>query len=349
MNQYYNTTRAREILEGIQRESVAGSAQKIPHLANTEVGDVLFQQVEYPPSMRVMSKEEEEDDITEVVLKIQGVLCASTLPPYRRQPPNAATASSIRNLRQYVKITSLGAAGLDDAYGKLQDVQKQLQAQCKEERVIPLNFLPYEGYPCIETHARYFTDRNLVPFEKNIPFHESVDPNNILKNLKPELFIHGPDNRVDYIRRSEDKNGCARYATIDPASFKAGDLVEVAFSLVAVPIKEKRRLLYLNLKALTLIDDTIRKESERRAAHMTPPPTPVKIKSFKRRTVYVDWGHPEEEDRKKRKAETVGEGLDDQSAAGGEGSCGETDPLAGVAKGAAGPREEGKNMSMNVD
>lgn len=61
-----------------------------------------------------------------------------------------------------------------------------------------------------------------------------------------------------------------RYTPCDPGEFKAGDVVEMAFSLVAVPIKEKRRLLYLNLKALTMIDDSIRKVSElqRACAHM---------------------------------------------------------------------------------
>jgi hypothetical protein len=53
-----------------------------------------------------------------------------------------------------------------------------------------------------------------------------------------------------------------RYVPCDPGAFRAGDVVEMAFSLVAVPIEEKRRLLSLNLKALTLIDDTIRKVSK---------------------------------------------------------------------------------------
>lgn len=74
----------------------------------------------------------------------------------------------------------------------------------------PFNFIPYEGNQCIEAHARYFTDRNLIPFEKNIPFQPHVDPHNILTDLKPDVFIQGPDNRVDYIRRTVDRNRCTK-------------------------------------------------------------------------------------------------------------------------------------------
>jgi hypothetical protein len=34
--------------------------------------------------MRIVTRE--EDEHTEVVMRTQGVLCASTLPPYRHQP-----------------------------------------------------------------------------------------------------------------------------------------------------------------------------------------------------------------------------------------------------------------------
>jgi hypothetical protein len=75
---------------------------------------------------------------------------------------------------------------------------------------MPNDVLPYEGHPCIEAHARYFTDRNLVPFEKDLPFQPFVDPNNVLGTLKPDVFIHGPDNRVEYRRRTKERIGCTR-------------------------------------------------------------------------------------------------------------------------------------------
>ncbi|RXW22089.1 hypothetical protein EST38_g3753 [Candolleomyces aberdarensis] len=207
--------------------------------------------------------------------------------------------SHIRNLRQYVKVTSFGAAEFDTACLQLQEVWKQLQSQVQGETVNPIDFVPYEGNPCIEAHARYFTDRNLIPYEKSQPFHPFVDPFNILTNMKPDVFVHGPDNQVDYIKRMVDRRGCIRHVPCDPSILKAGDLVEIAFSFVAVPIKDKRRLMYLNLKGLTLIDDAIRKESEVKAFQCTLPPTSFKIRTFKRRQIYVDLDKPEDEDKKR--------------------------------------------------
>ena len=50
-----------------------------------QVEDIIFESVQYPPSMRVMVKDEDGEHV-EVVMKIQGILCASMLPPFRRPP-----------------------------------------------------------------------------------------------------------------------------------------------------------------------------------------------------------------------------------------------------------------------
>jgi hypothetical protein len=120
------------------------------------------------------------------------------------------TVSSIRNLRQFVKLTALGSQPFQEAYKQIEKIRKRLQAQVGEEHVQPINFVPYEGNACIEAHARYFTDRNLVPFERSQPFNVHVDPFKVLSNTRPDIFIHGPDNKVDYVGRTTDRNGCIR-------------------------------------------------------------------------------------------------------------------------------------------
>jgi hypothetical protein len=70
--------------------------------------------------------------------------------------------------------------------------------------------LPHEGYRSFEAHARYFTDRNLVPFEKNKPFGEGVDPEHILRNLQRDTFIHAADNQVEYCIETTDEEGRKR-------------------------------------------------------------------------------------------------------------------------------------------
>lgn len=50
-----------------------------------------------------------------------------------------------------------------------------------------------------------------------------------------------------------------RYVPEDPRTFREGDIVEVSFSVIGVRIRNNQVMLYLNLRALTLINDTIRK------------------------------------------------------------------------------------------
>jgi hypothetical protein len=41
--------------------------------------------LQYPPSIRLMVKEEDEEE-SEAVMKVYGVFCGGTLPPFGRQP-----------------------------------------------------------------------------------------------------------------------------------------------------------------------------------------------------------------------------------------------------------------------
>lgn len=41
--------------------------------------------------------------------------------------------------------------------------------------------------------------------------------------------------------------------------FRDGDIVEIAFSFVGVRIRDSRMMIYLSLRALNLIDDSVRK------------------------------------------------------------------------------------------
>jgi hypothetical protein len=118
--------------------------------------------------------------------------------------------TSIRNLRQQIKITSLGHPAFDEDMAALRELRNGIQLHLGSHDVGELDFLPYEGYPCLEAHARYFTDRNLVPYDRNIPFPQLVDPNRILSDLQPPSFIRAPDNCVEYCQENITGEGDLR-------------------------------------------------------------------------------------------------------------------------------------------
>lgn len=118
--------------------------------------------------------------------------------------------SHIRNLRQHVKVTGLGIPEFDDALDTIEGIAKAFRIHVPTQTVTPIDCVPYEGDPSLEAHARYFTDRNLVPFAKNTPFGPDVDAHGVLEAIQPDIFIHGPDNYVEYCRAFTAEDGTKR-------------------------------------------------------------------------------------------------------------------------------------------
>lgn len=114
-------------------------------------------------------------------------------------------------MRQYVQVTGLGLPEFDQAIEKVQQIQEAYQTFNPAYSVNDIQFTQYEGNQTLEAHARYFTDRYLLPNEKNIPFSRLVDPEDVLTKLQPDAFIHGPDNEVEYCKLVElGKDGAHR-------------------------------------------------------------------------------------------------------------------------------------------
>ncbi|KAF5340765.1 hypothetical protein D9611_007529 [Ephemerocybe angulata] len=248
MNHQYDVDKATRLLGDIGKGQLQTIADGFVSLAQAEIDKMRLMDIQYPPSTRIMDGEDE------VVFKVQGVMCGKLLPPF--------TESPIRNLRQHVKVTGFGSSEYDAYMDKLQTVHDAFAQHARDREVDQIEFIPYEGHQSLEVHSRYFTDRALVPYEKNQAFLPGVDPFDVLRKLQPDEFIHAADNVVEYCVRAV-ANGSTTYGPCEPSVFKVGDVVEVAFSCVGVPIKGQRMRILLQLRGLTLLDNTIRKESER--------------------------------------------------------------------------------------
>ncbi|KAF6740915.1 hypothetical protein DFP72DRAFT_1027664 [Ephemerocybe angulata] len=254
MNTHFDTAKARAALEQMyKRPTDASSDDTEMDLVGGTANSTYVRRIKYPPSLRMMAWDGTED--VEVTVKLRGILCGFSLPPVAK--PNKL--SQLRNLRQHVKVTALGLDAFDQAMANLLQIHGMFSSFVgSAEAVQPLDFLPYEGNPSIDSHARYFTDRHLSPYEKNEPLSHWIDPERALTAIQPPTFIHGPDNIVDYCTLMGDEYLYDRYALHDPKLFKAGDIVEISFSCVAIPVKGSAYKLILNLRALTLIDDQLR-------------------------------------------------------------------------------------------
>ncbi|RXW14061.1 hypothetical protein EST38_g11793 [Candolleomyces aberdarensis] len=285
MNNHFDWAKAGEIIgtRFLQDKQDASNAG-ICNVSLLKIEDARFIRIQYPPSIRLMTGEREE--AVEVVMKIPGVLCSKILPPLKRIPGRAG-ASQVRNLRQQVKVTGGGQLSFNAALDKVMSLFETFKQHVGASKVLPYDNIPFEGERTLESHARYFTDRDLVPYEKNESFLPGVDPHQVLRRIQPDSFIHAQDNRVEYCTEELSASGAILVQPCDPSVFHVGDIVDMVFSFVGIPVKDGMYKVILNLRGLTLVNADLRKESvnaELRgdcapAAYVTAP---------KRRRLYLD-------------------------------------------------------------
>ncbi|KAJ2911859.1 hypothetical protein MD484_g8552, partial [Candolleomyces efflorescens] len=146
------------------------------------------------------------DEEEEAQLKVYGVLCSYWLPPILKKP-QATSLSHLRNMRQQVKITGLDIPEFDAAWGTITLALDKLRQHVHPGPLQAMEFMPYEGQRSLDAHARYFTDRGLVPYEKNMPLGKDVDPLRILTDIQPAQFLHGMDNHVEYCKKITQEDG----------------------------------------------------------------------------------------------------------------------------------------------
>ncbi|KAH6871664.1 hypothetical protein BKA70DRAFT_1450892 [Coprinopsis sp. MPI-PUGE-AT-0042] len=291
MNNLFDKDAAKQELSHYQAVLDSTEDGPIKTLGKLDKSHMIVQSVRHPSSIRLFKKAvDESEEREELIIKTQGILCGKSLPPIGPHSIGR-TPAQLRNLRQHVKITGLSQAKFDESMTQLDEIHSLFQQFLPGHTVLPLDFIPYEGHRSLDSHARYFTDRALVPYETNNNFLPFVDPHHVLVNAKPDSFIHAIDNQVEYCLMNVDEEGDISYLPCNPVTMKPGDLVEIAFICVAIPIKDQRYKLMLQLRAITLISSTLRLSSENLLRHQHEPDTchkPKRKATFLGSTMEVD-------------------------------------------------------------
>lgn len=68
----------------------------------------------------------------------------------------------------------------------------------------------FRDFAAVDLHARYLTAIRSAPQEENIDYGYMVDPKGVLLGLHGCDYIHGPDNRVEYMELVKSKDGVSR-------------------------------------------------------------------------------------------------------------------------------------------
>ena len=108
-------------------------------------------------------------------------------------------------LRQGITVTGLSAPGFNNIISNFQRTYDFIAACLPADAMTKWQLATYEGHQAIDCHARYFTTRRASPHEANMDFGPGVDPEGVLARLRGQDLIHGGDNKVAYLKRSEEE------------------------------------------------------------------------------------------------------------------------------------------------
>ncbi|EAU83560.2 hypothetical protein CC1G_04816 [Coprinopsis cinerea okayama7 len=257
MNRFYDNQEARLVLEAETTRACQEIDAPCPLLADIDMRDYVVSQFDQPYCYRLTHKSEPD---SEAYFRLHGIVCSKVLPPFTNKP-RIQTIQHVRNLRQFVRLTGLGSPGFERTGSAFEKVVELFKGTLRTDMMTGAEDRMYEGDPAIDCHARYFTDRELVPQEKHQPFDEVVDPYHILEDIRGTSFIHGPDNKVEYLKKTTEE-GETTYTPMDPINVCEGDIVEVTVAFVCVPIKNSQYRFLTALRAIAHISSVVREAAD---------------------------------------------------------------------------------------
>ncbi|KAJ4484617.1 hypothetical protein C8R41DRAFT_957976 [Lentinula lateritia] len=244
--------------------------------------------------------------IFEVILHMQGVIEDKKLPPIRGE-----LKKRMQHLRQSITVSGLGSK---DFAG---DVDAVYDMYMLFSRHVPgLKIMATKGtveQPMLEMSNRIFTPKIEAPNMNPTTVNPEMDENGLIArtNTTDAMFIYGEENVVLYGEERMDSSGRKKTVRILPQRLHVGDIVDVAFSMVAFGRgnKLKARLL---LRNITLLDAThtqkwLKEKVKNQSMNVKVPPT------LKRRLEFED----DEEEANIRMKQMDIEGGDN----GREGTC----------------------------
>ncbi|KAJ2913597.1 hypothetical protein MD484_g6813, partial [Candolleomyces efflorescens] len=196
--------------------------------------------------------------LSEVEVRIPGIICSKTLPPQLR-PLVHAGESNVRKLRQFVKLTGLQGPLFDGMRVNVEEVVALFRTAIAPNRLQAFEFKPWDADFAIDVHTRYFTDRRHAPSLKHEALPSNVDPHHYLDIVRGGNFIFCHENRVEYCRKEE--NGMEiKYIPVTPAEFSVGDVVEAGVAFVAYPTGANDFVLKIVLRSLSMVNPSFRQE-----------------------------------------------------------------------------------------
>jgi hypothetical protein len=239
------------------------------------------------------ASESAPEEFEEVVVSVTGAILDKKLPPISDQLVLSVihleqlTYVHCRRRAEYFKqeitLTGLGSPSFQRAVDATETVYTFIERGFEDGQLVPYDFVKdRKGFgPTMEVANRFFTPRKDAPNMVAVKCGKEVDPRGIVEAVcREKSLVHGEDNKVEFFastgagnhgKRRCGINGCkcrARatdgfhsFKIVEPKIFRTGDLVEVRFSFVVVPLSGGKRMMKAILRSVALVDDSFAKVS----------------------------------------------------------------------------------------
>ncbi|KAH7880299.1 uncharacterized protein C8R40DRAFT_1165227 [Lentinula edodes] len=109
----------------------------------------------------------------------------------------------------------------------------------------------------IEVSNQIFTPKSDAPSMNPVKVRKDVDENGFIErvNATDTMYVYGEENIVLYSEEKLDQEGGKKTIRIPPQKLHVGDIVDVAFNMVAVGKPNEQKAILL-LRNITLLDAT---------------------------------------------------------------------------------------------
>ncbi|EAU92039.2 hypothetical protein CC1G_06026 [Coprinopsis cinerea okayama7 len=238
IDEFYDKHEASAKLQDLIDECNKGEKTKDMQLSTSKIKTASVKRISRPESWRMYQVV--NDEPTEIVFRIQGIIQSKELPPVGRNINRSNRAK--KHLRQQVTIFGFGAPlfqNFADSVEAMYIKYGDFISDGHLEEWSPPTDGDSVGFDVIN---RYFTHANYATGEPQVPFHETVDPFDVLKQMGGGNYVHTQDNHVDYIERVIAENSKDYHRVKMRLILKALVLIDQQFREKACILRMRNRI-----------------------------------------------------------------------------------------------------------
>ncbi|EIW51397.1 uncharacterized protein TRAVEDRAFT_84659, partial [Trametes versicolor FP-101664 SS1] len=194
----------------------------------------------------------------ELVLRVQGFLVESTLPPIRRNqlPSNP---NRLIDLRQTVTVSGLGIEPFDKAVSAVMTIHQHFCAHLVGHNLRTWRTSRLENYLTLAFGNRYLTASKFAEGKPRGDLSDVVDPFYI---LQPRLTtqVHLQENVVEYWEQTVTENqgrSISSFRRIKPDGIFPGTMVELQIAFAAVKVGHHEYIFLPKLRAICVLSRAV--------------------------------------------------------------------------------------------